>query len=357
MKTAFIAAGGTGGHIYPALALADAIKKIRPDIQIHFVGTLMGLEKKIITQYPLHFLSIGRLNSNVSRSERVLTLLKLPLSLIQSCWLILRYRPLFVLGVGGHASGPLLLMSRILFCETMIWEPNAVAGLANRILSRFVKRRFVVFPHALPKAQTVGLPVSDPIDALHKTNYSPHAPLRILVFGGSQGAAALNTVVAQTFCQTQWQGKITVVHQTGPHDFERVQKIYGEAPSWIEVVPYLYDMDKRYAHADLVVARSGTGTLFELAAAKKPAILIPLPTAADDHQIKNAEAFLKKGAAVMIAQKNFSPEILEITVESLIKNPSKLESMSKEAAQFYIPEAAQQLAHFLFDFDQSTSSL
>lgn len=352
-KTARIlmAAGGTGGHIYPALALAKAIQRQDSAAKIEFVGTKSGLESQLVPREGFHvnYLSIGRLNSNVAMSERILTLLRLPLSFLQSVWILIKFRPTLVLGVGGHASGPLLLMASLLGKRTAIWEPNAIPGLANRILSRFVGRCYVVF-EATRKylknvpVEVVGLPVRGEIEQLHDLPYEIHKPFRVLVFGGSQGARTLNTVVMNAMKDSRWKDVLEVVHQTGSADFERIKQGYGQECPWVQVSAYLYDMDKHYAACDFVIARSGTGTLSELAACKRPSLLVPLPTAADDHQRKNAEVFVDRGASDMILQPDFDVPTLTAYLQKAMCDEAELKRKSKAVSQFFTLKAADSFA-------------
>lgn len=355
MKTVkiLIAAGGTGGHIYPALAIAEAFKKIRPQIEVEFVGTAHGLENKIVPArgFKVHHLPIGRLNSNVALSERLKTLLLLPFALIKSGLLLRRENPAFVLGVGGHASGPLLLMASVLGYRNAIWEPNAMPGMANRILSRFVDDCWVVFDEAknhLHSSQmhVAGMPVRAEIEAVGVRNKAETEPFRILIFGGSQGARGINnTTLEMVRDGGPWLEGVYIVHQTGPFDFDRMKTGYGDllksAP--VEVREYLHDMDLQYALADLVVCRSGTGTLSELAACGKPAILIPFPLAADNHQLKNAESLVKKGAAVLIEQKNLTAGLLRDTICALKADPERRARMSEAVRGFHRAQAAEHL--------------
>jgi UDP-N-acetylglucosamine--N-acetylmuramyl-(pentapeptide) pyrophosphoryl-undecaprenol N-acetylglucosamine transferase len=353
-RCVLIAAGGTGGHIYPALAVAKALLQIEPDLRVHFVGTARGLENTLIPRegYPLHHLSVGRLNRNVGWGERILTMIQLPWSFVQSAFLILRQRPVCVLGVGGHASGPLLLTAALLGRRTAIWEPNAYPGLANRILSRFMGATLVVFVETKKylhsrHVEVVGLPVRTEIAALHRESVRIHEPPHLLIFGGSQGAQHVNTVVAETFKNPKWRGRITVTHQTGSNDHSRVLNLYGQVPPGVEVLSYLHDMHERYRAADLVIARAGTGTLFELAAAKRASILIPLPSAADNHQQKNAEVFAAAGGAVMVLQRQFTTESLSRWIETLLAAPNQMVQMAEKVAKFFTPKAAEEIAKFL----------
>lgn len=353
-KKILIAAGGTGGHIYPALAVAEAFKRLGPDFEIQFVGTRHGLENKIIPPkgYVVHHLPIGRLNSNVSLKERVTTLLMLPFALIASRRLLHKLKPDFVLGVGGHASGPLLLMSALGGYRSAIWEPNAMPGMANRILSRFVRDAWVVFEEAKKllhsrNMHNAGMPVRKEIEDMREVLTGEPGKFRILVFGGSQGARGLNTTVAEMLkAGGEWLKQLEVVHQTGAADFARIRDLYGDRLSTlpVDLREYLHDMENQYAQADLVICRSGTGTLSELAACGKPSILIPFPFAADDHQKKNAESLVAQGAALMIEQKNLTPQILMDAIQALQRDPKTLHQMSQNIRNFHRPRAAEMLA-------------
>jgi UDP-N-acetylglucosamine--N-acetylmuramyl-(pentapeptide) pyrophosphoryl-undecaprenol N-acetylglucosamine transferase len=348
-----IAAGGTGGHIYPALAIADAFRGKKPGISIEFVGTADGLENKIIPAqgYSLHHLPVGRLNSNVSILERIKTLLLMPFAFLKSIFLLRRIQPDFVLGVGGHASGPLLLMAAMLKYRSAIWEPNAMPGLANRWLAKYVDDCWVVFDEAkaLLKSRHIhpaGMPVRQEIESMVAGEKSKDSGFRILVFGGSQGSRGINdTVLAMVQQGGEWLNDIEIVHQTGRADFKRISEGYAALPGAgrVEVREDLHDMGQRYAHADLVICRSGAGTLSELAACGKPAILVPLASAADDHQRKNAESLLAKGAARLILQKDFNAETLRQNIQSLRQDPQAMRRMAESIRRFHHPHAADAL--------------
>lgn len=353
-QTILIAAGGTGGHIYPALAVADHIKAAHPDIDVHFVGTKSGLENRLVDRYPLHHIAIGRLNKNVSTAERLFTLFKIPLAFVQSLYLIFRLRPKWVFGVGGHASGPVLLMAALSGRKTAIWEPNAMPGLANRILSRFVKTCLVVFDEAKThlaskNIKTVGVPLREAIEKVPPRR--PKAGLNVLVFGGSQGAQALNTAVCEMVGSKEfvsWRERIRLIHQTGAADFDRVKALHAKFGSEVEVLPYINDMEKKYEWADVIISRSGTGTLAELAAVQRTAILIPLPSAADNHQQKNAEALVNAGAARMILQKDLTPQKLLSELKSLCEDEERLQRMANAIGSFHRSKAAAEIARLFF---------
>lgn len=361
-----IAAGGTGGHIYPALAMADAFLKARPGTRIEFVGTAYGLENKIIPAkgFKLHHLPIGRLNSNVPIRERLKTLFLLPFALKKSFFILREVKPDFVLGVGGHASGPLLLIAALFGYRTAIWEPNAMPGMANRWLSKFVADCWVVFDEAKPflkssRLHQAGMPVRQEIEDMKMPDRLPDREFRILVFGGSQGARGINNTVLEMIEQNgEWLDGVEFVHQTGSVDFARINEGYAalSQPAMVDVREYLHDMGEQYARADLVICRSGTGTLSELAACGKAAILIPLPTASDDHQRKNAESLVEKGAAVMILQKDLTVERLRSAIQALRLKPEHLRQMGQTIRGFHHPRAAENLVSDFFERIDSNAS-
>lgn len=364
-----IAAGGTGGHIYPALAIADALQKRDPQMNIAFVGTAHGLENRIVPKkgYPVHHLPVGRLNSNVGLGERIKTVLLLPFAFLKSLFLLKGVRPDLVLGVGGHASGPLLLIASLMNIPTAIWEPNAMPGMANRILSKFVDECWVVFEEAKKHLKNqnlkrAGMPVRQEIEDVYA-----HAPARnqnessnefhILAFGGSQGARGVNTALVDLVNSKGLPPGARLVHQTGPADFERIKAGYGSRkPENVEIKEYLDDMADRYAWADLVICRSGTGTLSELAATGKASILIPFPFASDDHQTKNAESLVRQGAAELIDQKDLTADSLGAAIEKLKNDPARRKLMGERARAFHQPFAADVLAKEFIERMQKNAS-
>ena len=353
-----IAGGGTGGHIYPGVSVAREIEKQDANCSVHFVGTPRGIEKNIVPKegFPLHLIPVGQLHKSIGPLKRIKTMVTLPLSFLKCFWLCLKLRPRAVLGVGGYASGPFVLVASLLGIPTSVWEPNAVPGMANRLLARFVKKIFVVFPVAgknLPqkKVQPSGMPVRfESVEkSVNKKNF------QVLVFGGSQGAQAINQAIREMvenhkeLCQ-----KIHLVHQTGKRDYESLKNFYEEEASdllqdHLSVHDFLFDMKEQYAKADLVICRGGASTLAELMAAEQAAVIVPLPTAADNHQQKNAEAMLEKKAAQMILQKDLNGDRLAATIEELLKDPSRLEQMGQNARSMFRTGAARELAQILLN--------
>ncbi len=369
-KKIVIAGGGTGGHIYPGIAIARSLMKKNPDIEIHFVGSPQGLETKIVPHegFPLHLIHVGKLNYGGGLLSKFRTLFQLPKALIESIFLLFELKPLFVLGVGGYASGPFVLMAAILGFKTAIWEPNAHPGLTNRWLSRFVRKSFVVFPEAgkYLKSRVIipsGIPVRDVIEKLgnqvserqqsHQQSHQQSANqqrFRILVFGGSQGARGLNKIVGDLFVQSRPSLKnVELVHQTGTADFEVFKEKYKDHSSQVVVLEYLHNMEIHYDWCDLVICRAGAATVAELAACQKPAILVPLPTAADNHQQVNAETLVRAEAARMILQKELTPDLLEKHILDLQSDPELRRKMSENIRKFYKPLAAEAVSQVILE--------
>lgn len=358
--TVVIAGGGTGGHIYPAVAIARALIQKNPDINIQFVGTPDGLETKIIPRegFSLHLIRVGKLNLSGGWLGKIKTLLGIPRALLQSAALLFELKPQIVLGVGGFASGPFVLMASLLGFKTTIWEPNAHPGLTNRWLSLFVRRSLVVFGDAkqLLKSKEihqVGLPVKKEVEDLAKKEGHENPSFRVLIFGGSQGARAVNKVVKEALVKhAELLKDVEIVHQTGPHDIQEVRQAY-EGHANYKALEYLHGMETYYDWSQLVVCRAGASTLAELAACRKPAILIPLPWAADNHQLKNAQSLVEQGAALVLEQKDLTPDSLIEKILELKRDPKRREQMSKNLGPFHQPRAADKIADFLLSVGES----
>jgi UDP-N-acetylglucosamine--N-acetylmuramyl-(pentapeptide) pyrophosphoryl-undecaprenol N-acetylglucosamine transferase len=349
-----ISGGGTGGHIYPGVAIARAIEKAHPAIKVHFVGAQGGMEETIVPRegFPLHTIKIGKLHHSVGLLARIKTIVTMPFAFFRAVGILRELKPVAVLGVGGFASGPMLFVGSLLGYRTLIWEPNAYPGLANRLLSRFVDECLLVFNEAgrflhSRKAIQVGLPVRASMVPVSR-DHGPR-PLRVLVFGGSQGAQFINTLVSQSMREPngEWLEGVELVQQTGPSDFARIQHVYEGAPKSIQVFEYLHDMDKRYAWADIVVCRSGASTVAEICACQKAAIFIPLPSAADDHQTKNAQVLARVGAAVVMLQKNagatLGAEEFRATLKRFRDNRDLVQKLEESVRQFQFPSSADKI--------------
>jgi UDP-N-acetylglucosamine--N-acetylmuramyl-(pentapeptide) pyrophosphoryl-undecaprenol N-acetylglucosamine transferase len=350
-KVIMIAGGGTGGHIYPGIAIARALQKADPGVEIRFVGTDKGLETKIVPRegFALHLIYGGQLNFPGEFFKKIKTLLRLPVGIFQSLELLIKYRPYFVLGVGGYASGPFVLLASLIGFRTAIWEPNALPGLANRWLSRFVKKCFLVFEESKKSMhgknmQVVGMPVRAEMESKRDPAPRSDAKFHILHYGGSQGSRAIGRALCQAVKDGgEWLQETKIVHQTGSIDYKDFLERYRGHENLVEVHEFIFDMPKFYDWADLVVCRGGASTLNEIAAFGLPSLIIPLP-AADAHQEKNAEMLVRANAACMIAQKDLTPERLIKEIQELRNNVALRDMIRKNVKAFHRPRAAEAIA-------------
>ena len=347
-----VAGGGTGGHLFPGIAVADEVIR-RGSGDVLFVGTGRGIETRAVPAagYALETLDV----SGLKRMGLVGTLrglYRVPLAIAGSIAILRRFKPEVVLGVGGYASGPMVLAAALLGYPTAIQEQNSVPGITNRVLGRLVRAVFTAFEDAARffpsrKIERLGNPVRQKIVAallgVSKAEVGS-AKLRILVVGGSQGARAVSDLVAGAAAELAGAGiDFALVHQTGSADLERIQEGYrtlGLAER-VVVKAFIDDMASAYAEADIVVARAGALTLAELAIAGRPAILIPLPTAADDHQRKNAAQFASAGAALVLDQGTASGKVLATAIAGLAKDRAKRAEMGAAMHGLARPQAAQ----------------
>ena len=347
-----IAGGGTGGHIIPALAIADELKA-SSGAEILFIGTPRGLESRLVPAagYALRMIDVGQLK-NVSLATRARTLLDLPLGLMRCRKLLREFRPDVVVGVGGYASGPAMGAAILIRIPTLAFEPNAYPGLANRLVGKWVKAAAVNFAPAskyFRNAQVTGIPVREEFFRLRPRPMD--APPHLLVFGGSQGARALNAVMPQIAASLlEAVPGLTILHQAGARHAESTLAAYeasGAPRKRWQVHAFMDDMPRRFEAADLVLARSGASTVAELAAAGKPSLLIPFPQAADDHQRKNAEALVEVGAARMMLEKELTPEGLRETVIRMMGDRAGLERMGEQARTMAHPDATRRIAEMV----------
>ena len=341
-----IAAGGTGGHIYPGIAVAKEIARRDDTSEIRFVGTRRGLETRLVPEagFELSLIESAGLK-NVGLAGKVRGLLLLPRSFLAARKLIREFHPDVVVGAGGYVSGPVLLMAALMKVPTLVMDSNALPGFTNRVLARFVDRAAVTFEAALPYFRGKGVVTGNPVrheffDIRPKSRSA--ATFSVLVFGGSQGARGINhgVVAALTFLDSH-RAALRITHQTGELDYEMVQGAYLKA-GWehTDVRRYITDMVTEFAKADLIISRAGATTCAELAAAGKAAIMIPLPTAADDHQRKNAEALEAVGAARMILQRDLTGELLANEIVSMLESPERVTRMEEASRNLARQDAA-----------------
>jgi len=341
-----IAAGGTGGHIYPGIAVAQEIVRRRPQSVVRFVGTARGLETKLVTRagFELSFIDISGLK-NVSPIARARGLALLPRSLFSASRVIREVKPDVVIGAGGYVSGPVLMTAAFMKRRTVVMESNALPGWTNRMLARFVDRAAVSFEQSLPyfrgRAVVTGNPVRREFFELPAKRRDPKR-FELLIFGGSQGAHAINEAMVAALSELQDLNEVLqITHQTGTADLERVRAGYAAA-GWgtADVRPYIEDIVTGFAAADLVICRAGATTTAELIAAGKAAIMIPFPFAADDHQRKNAEALEQAGAAKVILQEALGGTRLAEEIKVLVQEPEKIDMMERAGRQLSRGDAA-----------------
>jgi UDP-N-acetylglucosamine--N-acetylmuramyl-(pentapeptide) pyrophosphoryl-undecaprenol N-acetylglucosamine transferase len=346
-----VAGGGTGGHLFPGIAVADEV--VRRGGHVLFVGTSRGIETRAVPAagYALETLDVSGL-ARMGLWGTVRGLGRVPMAIAKSIAILRRFRPEVVLGVGGYASGPMVLAAALLGYPTAIQEQNSVPGITNRVLGRLVRAVFIAFKDAARffparKIERLGNPVRQKIvAALQDASEADGAAvkLRLFVVGGSQGARAVSDLVTEASAALATANiDFSLVHQTGSSDLERISERYRELglAERVVVKAFIEDMAAAYAEADIVVARAGALTLAELAIAGRPAILIPLPTAADDHQRKNAAQFANAGAALVLDQGRACAEDLAAAITRLAQDGGKRADMAAAMRGLARPQAAQ----------------
>lgn len=343
-----IVGGGTGGHCLNGVAVANAwMSHLQcSSDSILFVGGKGGIEENLIPKngFNLKVITIGGLN-RVGLLKKLSTLYQLPFAFIDSFRILLQFKPQAVLGIGGYASGPVVLIAKILGYYTSFIEPNAVPGLTNRILGKFVSRIFTALPLPLNvfgrDVKVIGNPIRKEFIPLDR----PTGKFTVFIFGGSLGAVGMNTLVIESLQYlTDLKDKIHFVHQTGKVDYERVRDAYMKAEMDADVQPFMYDMKDRYATASLIVSRSGASTLAEIAAVGRASILVPLPTASDNHQEKNAFVFVNNGAALLVKQKESTGQTIADLLHKYYLDQEALWIVAEKAKRFAKLDAAVECA-------------
>jgi UDP-N-acetylglucosamine--N-acetylmuramyl-(pentapeptide) pyrophosphoryl-undecaprenol N-acetylglucosamine transferase len=349
MKGTFVmAGGGTGGHVMPGLAVAKELRG--RGYEAVFVGTSRGLEARLAPEagFPLRLLRIGALK-RVSWRERMRTLAALPASLLEAGRVLDDSAPAAVLSLGGYASGPVTCMAVMKNIPVVVMEPNAMPGFAHRMIGPFARRALLGFEQAAPyfppqRWEVTGVPVRPEFFTVPRKSHRP--PYTVLITGGSQGSHRLNMTALE--CFKLWNsGEVSVLHQTGEMDYDEVCSRYREIGAAAETTPFLRDMPAALARADVVVCRSGASTLAELCAAARASILVPFPYAADQHQLRNAEALAAAGGARVIEDRELTGERLCRELRALLETPGRLEAMEQAARRLAHPDAARRAADVL----------
>lgn len=347
-----MAGGGTGGHVIPALAVARELRE-RGHEPVFF-GTREGFESKLVPEagFAIEWIEIGGLN-RTGWAQTLRTLAVLPGSVLRCLRLLKKYRPAAVFSMGGYVAGPVLMAAILQRIPIVAMEPNAMPGLTNRWISRFVARALLSFKEAaryFPKGRTelIGLPVRREF-----FDIAPRAPVEVmtvLITGGSRGARSLNRAARESWVLFKASGlPVRLLHQTGKEAYEEIAREFDLSGLDGEVMAFIDDMPAAFSKADLVVCRSGAGAVAEIAAAGRPAILVPFPFAADDHQLHNAEALSRMGAACLVPDAELSGQRLFEEIRGLAERPGEMREMGKRARGFAHPNAAKRATDLLLE--------
>ena len=347
--TVAMAGGGTGGHVIPALAVAEELR--RRGHEAFFIGTRRGYEGRLVPQagFAIEWIAAGGFN-RVSWKQRLLSLWQFPASLLRVMAMFVRRRPGAVFSMGGYVAAPVTVTAALLGVPIVLMEPNAVPGLANRRIGRFVRRALINFPETadyfpVGLSEATGVPVRE---EFFRIEPAMNDRFTLLVTGGSQGSRTLNTAMRRSWpLFASMRDRLRIIHQTGPAAHAELARDFASAGLDGEVTAFITDMPRAFAQADLVVSRSGASTVSELAAAGRPAILVPFPYAAYNHQLRNAEAFARAGAGIVIEDAQFTAERFFREVSALISDPVRLRTMAEAAREFARPGAAVRAAEIV----------
>ncbi len=346
-----IAGGGTGGHVFPLLAVARAVGEAAAGSEVRFVGTARGIESRLVPEagYPLHLLRIGGLKGK-SIARRVATLVQLPWAVLTSAFLIARFGPHAVLGGGGYASGPVCLAASMLRVPLALLEVNSLPGLTNRKLARRAAVAFVAFERTGERLRCPTIVTGNPVrQEIRAGPPRPHSgALRLLVIGGSQGAVGLNSLVIDSLPHLKSGGfELEITHQAGADDLQRVREAYRSLSMQARIEPFIEEIASAYRDADLVICRAGATTVAELIAARRPAVLVPLPTAADNHQEFNAQAIVEAGGGVILRQGEADGAALAERIGGWYHQRDELARAGEALESLDRPDAADRIAEEL----------
>ncbi len=344
-KPICIMAGGTGGHIFPGLAVAEEL--IKRGETVHWIGSKHGLEGRLVPEkgIQIHYLAVRGLRGKHGL-QRFTGPIRLGVSVIQALILMLRLKPSVCVGFGGYPAGPGGIAAKITKVPVVIHEQNAVAGMTNKYLAKFASKVLTAFPDVIEGAECVGNPIRPEIDSVGRQRiadgHQPSDTTRVLVIGGSQGAKSLNEQLPEKLKAVASQFGIEVTHQTGVSGKDQVDDQYQALDLDATVVAFISRMDEAYREADVVVCRAGALTVSELASAAMPSVLIPFPYAVDDHQTKNGQQLQSAGAAVVVQEKDL--DIFVAKLSDILRAPENLTQMARAARSVAKPEATQTVA-------------
>jgi len=351
-KTVIISGGGTGGHIYPALAVGRKLQERNGGLRLTYVGSSRSVEKDLMEKFRVDFIPMKIEGIKGKGLRGIKSALLLPPSFIKSLSILVRLRPDLVIGVGGFSSGPIVLLASWLRIPTLILEQNILPGFTNRLLIHWVKRAVAAFQSSLPAFKGKGIFFGNPVreEFYSLPPKARDAKLTLLVFGGSQGSHFLNQAMSSTLPLLRGQkDSLRIFHQTGEKDYEGVRKIYLDNGFEDAVVaPYFYNMADYFQKSDLVICRAGATTIAELIAAGKASLLFPFAQAADNHQVFNARELEKVGGSEIIEEKDFRPELLARKIQHLAEHREDLDRMKKNLSALRTERVAEKIADLCF---------
>lgn len=351
-RRVIISGGGTGGHLYPALAVGEELLGREPSLRLTFIGSHRTIEKSLTERRGVHFIPL-RIEGIKGRGLRSLrTLALLPFAFAKSLAILIRLRPALVIGVGGYSSGPVVLTASLIGVPTLILEQNLTPGFTNRLLTRWAKKAVVAFENSLVYFKGKGIWLGNPVrEEFYRIRPKPRTrELTLLVFGGSQGARVLNqTMMAALPLLAPVRDRLRIFHQTGQADYEDVKTAHIESGfGETEVSPFFHDMANFFERADLIISRAGATTIAELIVAQKAAILVPFARASEDHQARNAAELARVDAAEVILEKDLTPLLLAERIMFYLDNGEKITEMERNLAALRTERPADRIADLCF---------
>jgi len=339
-----MADGGTGGHIFPALTVADEFRRRYPEGGVLFTGTAAGLERDLVPKhgYDLKVIRVGGLIGK-GILTKIKTLLQLPFAYMESRTILNKFQPNLVIGYGAYASGPVLVAAHHKKIPILLVEPNAIPGFTNRATLKYAAAVAVPYEDRNGVFGGKAVVTGNPVRPMNKRQ-SPKAKFTVGIFGGSQGARAINRALVDLLPRlVEKRNSLHIIHQTGKSDFESIRKQYEALAPFFEVTPFVHDVEEFLNRCDLLICRSGAITLAEITILGKPAILVPLPTAAHNHQEQNARRLMEAGAANMILQKDLTPNSLFSAIQELMDSPARLQEMAEASLSMGKPDATNRV--------------
>ncbi|MFQ5721677.1 MAG: undecaprenyldiphospho-muramoylpentapeptide beta-N-acetylglucosaminyltransferase [Candidatus Aminicenantales bacterium] len=348
-KRVIISGGGTAGHLYPGLAVGQKLKEKNPHLELVYVGSSRGLEKKIMNHYKVDFIPMKIEGLKGKGLKIVKSLFLLPLSLLKSLVMLRRLKPNLVIGVGGYSSGPIVLLASWLRIPTLILEQNLKPGFTNRLLIPWARKAVVAFKESLPAFKGKGIFIGNPVrEEFYKLQPKEKnsTKLTILIFGGSQGSHFLNKAVVEALPYlSKVKENLIILHQTGKNDLNWVKKSYLQHGfKEVAVAPYFYDIDRYFQKSDLIISRAGATTIAELIASRKASLLIPFSKATDNHQVLNARYLEKMKAAEVMVEEELRPQLLAEKIIDFLRNRAKISQMEKNLEALRTDNVTEKIA-------------